>query len=208
MGPQSSQRTVVRSHALTRAQFLRGTLFTGGVVLIGGVPLLSRAPRVAHARQSPATDDKILNFALLLEYLEEAFYSDALSKDALSGELLRFAREVSRHEAAHVELLRSALGNKARPRPNFDFGDVTSDPQRFSSAAVLLEETGTAAYIGQGANLSASVTVTAGRIVSVEARHTAWIRDIVDRQPAPHAAGPSMTEEEVTAAIRRTGFLS
>jgi hypothetical protein len=72
---------------------------------------------------------------------------------------------------------------------------------------MLLEETGSAAYIGQGANLSVNVVVTVGRIASVEARHTAWIRDIVGRHPAPHAADPSMTQEEVSAAIQRTGFL-
>ena len=208
MGPRQAytgQRTV-RPHALTRARFLRA-FFTGGVVLLGGVPFISRAPRLAHAVQSPETDAKILNFALLLEYLEDAFYSDALARDALSGDLLAFAQEVSRHEAAHVELLRDALGEKARPRPSFDFGDATSDPERFSSAAMLLEETGSAAYIGQGANLSVNVVVTVGRIASVEARHTAWIRDIVGRHPAPHAADPSMTQEEVSAAIQRTGFL-
>jgi hypothetical protein len=209
MGPRQActgQRPV-RPHALTRARFLRGAFFTGGVVLLGGVPFISRAPRVAHAVQSPETDAKILNFALLLEYLEDAFYSDALARDALSGDLLAFAQEVSQHEAAHVELLRDALGEKARPRPSFDFGDATSDPERFSSAAVVLEETGSAAYIGQGANLSVGVVVTFGRIASVEARHTAWIRDIVGRHPAPHAADPSMTQEEVSAAIQRTGFL-
>jgi hypothetical protein len=209
VGPRQASTGLrpVRPHALTRARFLRGALFTGGVVLLGGVPFIARAPRVAHAVQSPETDAKILNFALLLEYLEDAFYSDALARDALSGDLLAFAQEVSRHEAAHVELLQDALGEKARPRPSFDFGDATSDPERFSSAAVLLEETGSAAYIGQGANLSADVVVYVGRITSVEARHTAWIRDIIRRHPAPHAADASMTQEEVSAAIQRTGFL-
>lgn len=207
MGPQSTQLTG-QTHTLTRARFLRGALLTGGIVLVGGVPLMSRAPRVAQAVQSPDTDAEILNFALLLEYLEDAFYSDALASGALSGELLRFAEEVSRHESAHVELLRDALGAKARERPSFEFDDATSDSERFSAAAVLLEETGTAAYIGQGANLSPAVAVTAGRIASVEARHTAWIRDIAGRHPAPHAADRSMTEQEVSAAIQRTGFLS
>ena len=207
MGPQPSRRSAVRSPAITRARFLRGALFTGGVVLIGGVPLLSRAPKIVHARRGQS-DDEILNFALLIEYLEEGFYLDALSKNALSGELLLFAQEVSAHEAAHVQLLREALGNKARPPPTFGFGDDTNDTQRFASAAVLLEETGSGAYIGQGANLSRSVAVIAARIASVEARHSAWIRDIVGRHPAPHAADPAMTEEEVSAAIRETGYLS
>lgn len=207
VGPQPSRRAAVRP-AITRARFLRGALFAGGGVLIGGVPLLSRAPKIVHARTGQSTDDKILNFALLIEYLEEGFYLDALSKNALSGELLLFAQEVSAHEAAHVQLLREALGNNARPRPTFDFGDDTNHPRRFASAAVVLEETGSGAYIGQGANMSRGVAVIAARIASVEARHCAWIRDILGRHPAPHAADPAMTEEEVSAAIRETGFLS
>lgn len=193
---------------VTRAKFLRSALFGGGVLLLGGIPLLSRAPRIASADQSPKMDKEILNFALLLEYLEDAFYRDAQKGGALSGELQTFAEEVGRHEAAHVELLRTALGADARSRPNFEFGGVTSDPERFLSAAVLLEETGTAAYIGQGANLSNGIAVTAGRIASVEARHTAWIRDIAGRPPAPHAADPAMSRQEVSAAIRESGFFS
>jgi hypothetical protein len=177
-------------------------------LLLGGVPLLSETLRFARADQSPEMDREILNFALRLEYLEDAFYQDALDRGALSGELLRFADEVKQHEAAHVELLRDTLGADARSRPSFDFGGATSDPQGFTSAALLLEETGTAAYIGQGANLSSRFAVTAGRIASVEARHTAWIRNIAGRPPAPHAADPAMTRQEVFAAIRKTGFLS
>ena len=204
----SSARASNQAAAVTRAGFLGKALAGGGVLLLGGLPLLSRGPRIAGAVQSARMDKEILNFALLLEYLEDAFYRDALENGALSGQLLRFAEEVGRHEAAHVELLRDALGSDARSRPTFDFGNAAADPQEFSSSAVLIEETGTAAYIGQGANLSSAMAVTAGRIASVEARHTAWIRDIAGRDPAPHAADPSMTKREVTAAIRRTGFLT
>lgn len=197
-----------QASAVTRAEFLRGAITGGSVLLLAGVPLLASRPGAAGVVQSAEMDKEILNFALLLEYLEDGFYSEALESGALSGELLRFAEEVGRHEAAHVELLQDALGSDARSRPTFDFGPAVSDPEEFLSAAVLLEETGTAAYIGQGANLSSAMAVTAGRIASVEARHTAWIRDIAGRHPAPHAADPSMTKKEVSAAIRKTGFLS
>ena len=197
-----------QASTVTRAEFLRGAIAGGGVLLLAGVPLFAARPGAAGAVQSAEMDTEILNFALLLEYLEDGFYSDALEGGALSGELLRFAEEVGRHEAAHVQLLQDALGSDARPRPTFDFGKATSDSDEFMSAAVLIEETGTAAYIGQGANLSSAKAVTAGRIASVEARHTAWIRDIAGRHPAPHAADPSMSKREVSAAIRKTGFLN
>jgi hypothetical protein len=151
---------------------------------------------------------EILNFALLLEYVEDGFYTDALDKGALDGELLEFARAVGEHEKAHIELLQEALGEAARERPTFDFGNATSQPDRFGEAARSLEETGTAAYIGQGANLTAPVAVTAGRIASVEARHTAWITDILGRHPAPHAADPALSQEQVSRKIDKTGFVT
>jgi rubrerythrin len=192
---------------VTRARFLRGALLAGGAVLLGGSPLLPSSPSSSPRARSPELDARILNFALLLEYIEFAFYQDALTRASLTGELREFAREVGRHERAHVRILQDSLGSAARSRPTFDFGDATSDPESFSTASLLLEETGLAAYIGQGANLSAAVAVTAGRITSVEARHTAWIRDILGKHPAPHAADAPMSKEEVSTVIRDTGFL-
>jgi hypothetical protein len=72
----------------------------------------------------------------------------------------------------------------------------------------MLEETGTAAYIGQGANLTSPVAVTAGRIASVEARHTAWITNILGRHPAPHAADRALNQQQVTRKIDATGFVA
>jgi hypothetical protein len=44
-------------------------------------------------------------------------------------------------------------------------------------------------------------------IVSVEARHAAWIRDLLGELPAPSASNPAQTAAQVRAAIRRTGFV-
>jgi len=44
-------------------------------------------------------------------------------------------------------------------------------------------------------------------IVSVEARHAAWIRDLLGELPAPAPANPSVTAAQAMAAIRRTGFV-
>ena len=80
------------------------------------------------------------------------------------------------HERAHVAFLRKALGNQADPKPTFDFGNTTTDGDRFAATAAMLEDTAVAAYNGQAANLTKPTLKAAATIVSVEARHAAWIR--------------------------------
>ena len=85
---------------------------------------------------------------------------------------------------------RRALGPDAPERPEFDFGDATSDPDRFVATAVELEEIAVAAFNGQIPNLTRPRVMTAMRIVSVEARHVGWVRDLAGRNPAPAACRP------------------
>ena len=66
-------------------------------------------------------DVSVLNFALTLEHLENAFYQQALAKfnqqSFLDAGLPEFSRgrfeQVAAHEASHVQFLSTALGDKA-----------------------------------------------------------------------------------------------
>ncbi len=175
-------------------------------------------PRLAAAQEpSAAQDTAILNFALTLEYLESEFYVDAVDKGALSGETLTFARTVRDHELAHVEALRDALGSAAVAKPTFNFMNTTSDASTFRATAVVLEDTGVSAYNGQGPNLRKPTLAVAASIVSVEARHAAWIRRIVgkpdydgssENYPAPAALDTALTRDQVLAAVNDTGFIT
>ena len=162
----------------------------------------------AVSAPSPGQDTRILNFLLLLEFLQHDLYAEALAAGNLSGELLRYAQECGEHEQEHVLSLRSELGGDARAKPTFRFGDALAQEGRFAAAALTLEETAVAAYIGQAANLTPERRVAVARIVSVEARHAAWIRAFVGRLPAPYAADRAKTAEGAMATIRRTGFVS
>lgn len=191
----------------TRSRFLQKALVAGGSFVAGGV-LFGGFPRAALGR-SQASDTEILNFALLLEYLEAEFYERAVRGGALSGETLRFARVVLAHEKTHVRFLRKALGSAARKKPQFDFKGTTEDAAKFRATAVVLEDTGVAAYNGQGANISSrSILAAAGSIVSVEARHAAWIRDIVNKNPAPAVLDPAKSKQQISRAVNNTGFIS
>ena len=160
------------------------------------------------AAPSPSQDVKVLNFALTLEYLEAAFYTAAVAGGALSGELLAFAKVVKSHEVAHVAFLKSALGAKAVKKPTFDFKGTTDDPAMFQATAIVLEDTGVAAYNGQGANVTKPILAAAASIVSVEARHAAWIREIAKKNPAPAAFDAAKTSGQILSAVKATGFIT
>jgi Ferritin-like domain len=190
----------------SRSRFLEKSLLAAGALVGGGV-LVGGFPNFAASAPSPEQDVEILNFALLLEYTEFAFYSEALSRGGLSGDLLEYATTVRRHEQAHVAFLERALGSKARAKPTFAFGDTTSDPDKFASTAATLEDSVVAAYNGQATNLTKKTLVAAAKIVSVEARHAGWIRAIVGEDPAPDATDTPQTPAQVTAALKRARLL-
>jgi hypothetical protein len=186
-----------RSDLLKRAAVAGSAAVAGGVVIAG-------LPKVA-ASASRAQDVRILNYLLRIEYVMAAFYETAAAEGQLTGEIQQFVSVVGEHEQEHVALLQRILGGDANAEPSVDFGDGTSNSNKVAATARLLEETASAAYIGQGANLTKSAMIQVARITSVEARHAAWIADILQRHPAPAAADPAKSPNQVSAALRRAG---
>lgn len=188
----------------TRAGFLRKGTLLGALTATGGVSGVLAAPAHAVTRDDVA----ILNFALTLEYLEAAFYSEAVEVGALTGDTLVFARVVGAHERAHVDFLRKALGRAAVRRPRFNFRGTTEDEELFRATAITLEDTGVEAYKGQAPNIDTKAVLKAAlSIHSVEARHAAWIRHIAGMPPAPAAFDPAATMAQVLAAVAQTNFI-
>ena len=166
-------------------------------------------PSLASARRRPASDVAILNFALTLEYLEAAFYAEAVSKGKFSGETGAFASVVAEHEAAHVAFLKGALGSEGRQEAEVRLQGHDHRPGQVPATAQVLEDTGVAAYLGQAGNIKTKkILAAAGSILPVEARHAAWIRDInnVSGAPAPRFQG-AKTKAQILAAVKGTGFI-
>ena len=118
-----------------------------------------------------------------------------------------FASVVGAHERTHRDYLKKALGSKAIKSPKFAFGNTTSNQAKFVATAIALEDTGVGAYNGQGANLTKKTLAVAAEIVSVEARHAAWIRDIAGQLPAPKAFDPLLSKSQVQKRVKATGFV-
>jgi Ferritin-like domain len=190
----------------TRQELFKRALAGGGAFAAGGLAI-GGLPSIALGKPSAKQDVKILNFALLLEYLESNFYVQAVRSGALSGALAAFATTVRDHEVAHVKALKAALGSKAIAEPQFDFGDTISDPAKFTATSMVLEDTGVAAYDGQGTHLRRKTLPAAAAIVSVEARHAAWIRFLADEAPAPNALQGALSKKAVQNKVAATGFI-
>lgn len=193
----------------SRGGFLRKGALIGAGLAAGAVPL---AIATGQSGGLPKSDVDILNFALTLEYLESAFYAEAVANGALKGELASFAQVVAVHEAAHVGALQSALGSSAIKKPSFDFKGTTEDNKKFAGTAQALEDTGVSAYLGQAGNIKTpAVLAAAGSILPIEARHASWIRDINGRGdapvPAPVAFEKPATKSQVLAIVKKTGFI-
>ena len=150
----------------------------------------------------------ILNYALTLEYLEAAFYAEAVRVGGYTGAVGTFARTVASHEATHVATLQGVLGSKAVKSPSFDFKGTTRKWHSFLRTAKVLEDTGVQAYQGQTPFIrSQTVFKAAISIHPVEARHAAWVRQLAHQSPAPAAFNPALTKSQVLAAVGATGCI-
>jgi hypothetical protein len=190
----------------TRIELLERALLAGGGMAVGGI-VIAALPDLAGSKPSASQDAEILNFALLVEYVQAGLYADALRRKALTGERREYAKIVGEHERAHIAFIRKALGDKARKPPKLDFGEDTATAATFTDVALKLEDLGVAAYNAQAPNLTKGSLAAAARIVSVEARHAAWIRAIAGVTPAPDASEPPASAKRVVATLNGSGYV-
>jgi len=148
--------------------------------------LAAAAPSAPAKRAAPGQaniDDVILNYALTLEHLECTFYNQHLpSKAAFEaagypGSVWYRYREIGGQERNHVAFLTAALGDKANAACTYDFGLTGVDS--FVATSQLLEGVGVSAYLGAAQNITdVGYLTAAGSILTVEARHAAWIQSV------------------------------
>jgi len=116
-------RDAAETAGLDRGDFLKKSVLAGGGLLAGSAIftqyLSSAEAAISTTKLSAKNDAKILNFALTLEFLEAAFYKQAVANNAAGGDanLTKFATVVAEHEAVHVRFLKKALGEQRRQDP-------------------------------------------------------------------------------------------
>lgn len=128
-------------------------------------------------------DIGILNYAYALEQLEAAFYTQVIMSQfaGMSSTELTLLTDIRDHEIAHREFFKTALADKAIMDLEVDFSSIDfSSRDSVLSTAKAFEDLGVSAYNGAGRLIETADYLTlAGKIVSVEARHAALIRDLI-----------------------------
>ena len=129
-------------------------------------------------------DTGILNYAYALEQLEAAFYSQVINTkfSRMTSAEREILTEIRDHEIAHREFFKVALGKKAIPGLQVNFTSIDfNSRESVLGTAKTFEDLGVSAYNGAGQLLKkGEYLLLAGKIVSVEARHAATIRDLLD----------------------------
>jgi hypothetical protein len=188
----------------TRAAFLRTTA-------LGGAGLLSALAAPAAASAANITDLEILQFGLRFERLQATFYTQAQQLGTIRKMGARkqtWAETLGAHERAHVKIIKSVLGSKAEPSPFFDFGAANETDAAFTKTAVAMEDLTVALLTGVTPQIhNRSLTAALMGLLTVEARHASWARNIVRATPAPDSFDTAKTLDEVRGAVARTHFI-
>ena len=224
--------TAVESRA---AEIVRGESANSKLVAmlaLGSIPIALGALAKDVYGQAPADVLDVLQFALLLEYLESDFYTQGLSASEFIPATDRTVFETIRtHENAHVTALQALIsGRSATPRskPAFDymakgnlpgFAFAATQYATFTMLAQAFEDLGIRAYKGQAGRLinDKGVLTAALSIHSVEARHAYEVRrlrgkkgwiTLASRDDLPAFTQPVYAGEQnlVQGAVNFAGF--
>ena len=192
----------VEVKGMSRQAFIARSAIAAGTVY--GLATVGPFVREAIAQEGGG-DVEILNFALTLEFLEAAFYDQALEQvGGLGGQAKEIATTLRDNENEHVDALSSTikdLGGTPVKAPGVDFGKAFANEKSFLKTAQTFEDLGVSAYNGAAPDIeSKEVLAAAGGIVQVEARHAAAIRFLRGEDISPAGFDEALKMQEVLDA--------
>ena len=145
--------------------------------------LIGRNDNPANVVNLGKGDIGILNYAYALEQLEAAFYIRVVSTfyGGATAKEMEYLTDIRDHEIAHREFFKTVLSNRAIRTLEFDFSSINfGSRDSVLGTAKAFEDLGVSAYNGAGELIeNPEYLLLAGKIVSVEARHAATLRDLI-----------------------------
>lgn len=185
---------------LSRRNFL-GYLGGASALLLTAAACKKNEPNQSNYEVDLGKGDVgILRYAHTLEQIEAAFYTKVFESPysgITASESARLA-DIRDHEILHREFFKNALGANAMPALTLNFSSINFGTREgVLGAAKAFEDLGVSAYNGAGKLLlSGDYLLLAGKIVSVEARHAAYIRDLL--MPGSFADGLDANALEIS----------
>ncbi|KAJ5719711.1 hypothetical protein N7493_007289 [Penicillium malachiteum] len=175
------------------------------IFLTGAILATAQAGPVAT--RAAINDADILNYALTLEHLEATFYEEGL-KNYTQEDFVRAGfkdpfyenlQEVALDEKTHVAFLTKALtAAGASPVKRCSYAFPSHDVESFIALASILEGVGVSAYLGAAASIATKeYLMAAGSILTVEARHSAYLRASLSEVPFPQPFDDPLDFDEV-----------
>ncbi|KUJ09909.1 uncharacterized protein LY89DRAFT_266061 [Mollisia scopiformis] len=166
--------------------------------------LLSIASAAPTKRQSASTDIDaiILQYALTLEHLENAFYKKALSmwdqasfvEAGFNASIYNDLKYIAHDEEGHVVYLEAGLtaaGAMPVAACTYDFPMTT--PKEFIALASVIEGVGVSAYLGAAPLVTSKAYLSAaGAILVTEALHQSTTRGAIGEIPMANVFGTPM----------------
>jgi len=159
MDPAIIERLATRHEEIRRGASATSKLTAA--LALGSVPIALGALARDVYGQAPADVVDVLQFALLLEYLEAEFYTRGVASSGLIAAAdMPIFTTIRDHENTHVMALKGLLTGKGAspdPKPDFDFTAKGALPgftfaagqyQTFLALAQAFEDTGVRAYKG------------------------------------------------------------
>jgi hypothetical protein len=179
----SSEKEVMESNARSVAHLSRRKFFSyagaASVVMLAACDKNNEDDGVNLG----SGDIGILNYAYALEQLEAAFYTRVVQSfyTGATNDEKAFLTDIRDHEIAHREFFKNAIGGARIPDLEVDFSTINfTSRDSVLGTAKAFEDLGVTAYDGAGYLLKdANYLLLAGKIVSVEARHAALIRELI-----------------------------
>lgn len=170
--------------SVSRRKFLRFTGLIGTSAAVIGLSSCHKDNNSGSGGINLGSGDTgVLNYAYALEQLEAAFYTQVVASpySGISSAETTYLTDIRDHEIAHREFFKKALGSNAIQALEVDFSKINfSSRDNVLGTAKAFEDLGVSAYNGAGKLLmDANNLLIAGKIVSVEARHAAAIRDLI-----------------------------
>lgn len=169
--------------SMSRRSILKWSGATATVMVAGSL-LPNFGITAAMAADLGEGDVGVLNYAYALEQLEAAFYTMVIDSPykGITEEETALLTDIRDHEVEHRDFLKGALADGAIPALEVDFSAVDfTDRASVLGTAMVFEDLGVSAYNGAGKLIEdVAYLAEAGRIVSVEARHAAAIRDLLN----------------------------